>query len=156
MSCGFVMAGGFRRIGVVAFVVVAGISAGAQAVVSFFVVREARLQGSRDLAQAEARVDLNLAFGIKAASDTLDPNGFVQGYEQRGVHVVLLFPGHRSVPSDPQVNPPLPVGLQRLVRERQLADDRMQVAGVPYLVVSGEEPDWGGQMYFFFSCSGFR
>ena len=147
-------AGGLRRRLVVAFVLVAGLSAGALAVGSYFLVREARLQGSRDLAQAEARVDLNLAFGIKAASDTLDPNGFVQGYEQRGVHVVLLFPGRRSVPSDPQVNPPLPAGLQSLVREGQLAYERMQVAGVPYLVVAGKAPNSNGQMYFFFSESG--
>lgn len=148
-----IWAAGIRRRLVVAFVLVAGMSAGALALGSYLLVRDARLQGSRDVAQAEARSDLDLAFGLKPASGTLDPNGFVQGYEKRGVHAVLIFPGLPSVPSDPLVNPPIPASLRQLVHEGQLAYVRMRVAGAPYLVIGSTAPSSDVQMYFFFSES---
>lgn len=148
-----IWAGGIRGRLVVAFVLMAGMSAGALALGSYLLVRDARLQGSRDVAQAEARSDLNLAFGLKAASGTLDPNGFVQGYEKLGVHAVLIFPGLPSVASDPRVSPPIPASLRHLVREGQLAYIRMRVGGAPYLVIGSRAPSSDGQMYFFFSES---
>jgi signal transduction histidine kinase len=145
--------GGIRRRLIVAFVLVAGMSAGALAAGTYLLVRDARLQGSRDLAQAEARSDLNLAFGIKPVGDTLNPSGFVQSYEKLGVHAVLAFPGGRSVPSDPQLNPRLPADLRRLVGDGQLAYVRMPVAGAPYLVLGGKVPSSDAQLYLFFSES---
>jgi hypothetical protein len=96
-------------------------------VASYLLVREARLDGSLTTSAAEAREDLNLAATItyQAAGD------FVQAYEQRGTHAVLIFPGGRKVTSDDQVNPPIPAVLQGFVRRGQLGYQRMDVAGLP-------------------------
>src|SRR5438270_9045336 len=109
---GRIWPGGLRRRLVVAFVLVATISAGALAVASYLLVREARLDGSLTASAAEAREDLNLAATItyQAAGD------FARAYEQRGTHAVLIFPGGRKVGSDGRVDPPIPAVLQGFVR----------------------------------------
>ncbi len=144
---GRIRSGGLRRRLVVAFVLVATISAGALAVASYLLVREARLDGSLTTSAAEAREDLNLAATItgQAAGD------FVRAYEQRGTHAVLIFPGGGKVVSDPQVNPPIPAALQGFVRQGQLGYQRMDVAGLPYLVLAGRVPGSSAQLYLFFS-----
>ena len=73
----------------------AAISAGALAIASFLLVRQARLQGSLDASAVEARADLTLAARISYA----EAGGFVQAYEQRHTPAVLVFPGGRAVPS---------------------------------------------------------
>ena len=144
---GRIWPGGLRRRLVVAFVLVATVSAGALAVASYLLVREARLDGSLTASAAEAREDLNLAATItyQAAGD------FVRAYEQRGTHAVLIFPGGRKVASDAQVNPPIPAVLQGFVRQGQLGYQRMDVAGQPYLVVAGRVPGSKAQLYLYFS-----
>src|SRR5712691_10577740 len=144
---GRIRSGGLRRRLVVAFVLVATISAGALAVASYLLVREARLDGSLTTSAAEAREDLNLAATItyQAAGD------FVRAYEQRGTHAVLIFPDGGRVASDAQVNPPLPAALRSLVRQGQLGYQRMDVAGLPYLVLAGRVPGSAAQLYLFFS-----
>src|SRR2546429_699434 len=131
---GRIWPGGLRRRLVVAFVLVATVSAGALAVASYLLVRDARLDGSLAASAAAAREDLNLANTItyQAAGD------FVRAYEQRGTHAVLIFPGDRKVVSNPQVNPPIPAVLQGFVGRGQLGYQRMDVAGRPYLVMAGE------------------
>src|SRR5690242_20902136 len=101
---GRIWPGGLRRRLVVAFVLVATVSAGALAVASYLLVRDARLDGSLTTSAAEAREDLNLAATItyQAAGD------FVRAYEQRGTHAVLVFPGGRKVTSSDQGSPPMP------------------------------------------------
>jgi signal transduction histidine kinase len=143
---GRIWPGGLRRRLVVAFVLVATVSAGALAVASYLLVREARLDGSLTASAAEAREDLNLAATItyQAAGD------FVRAYEQRGTHAVLIFPGGRKVTSDDQVNPPIPAVLQGFVRRGQLGYQRMDVAGLPYLVMAGKVPGSNAQLYLFF------
>ena len=133
---GRIWPGGLRRRLVVAFVLVATVSAGALAVASYLLVRDARLDGSLAASAAEAREDLNLAANLtyQAAGD------FVRAYEQRGTHAVLIFPGGRTVASDAQVNPPIPAVLQGFVRQGQLGYQRMDVGGQPYLVVAGRVP----------------
>jgi signal transduction histidine kinase len=139
--------GGLRRRLVVAFVLVAAVSAGALAVASYLLVREARLDGSLTASAAEARQDLNLA-----ASITYQEAGdFVRAYEQRGTHAVLIFPGGRKVVSNARVNPPIPAALQGLARQGQLGYQRMDVAGLPYLVLAGRVPGSAAQLYLFFS-----
>ena len=143
---GRIWPGSLRRRLVVAFVLVATVSAGALAVASYLLVREARLDGSLTASAAEAREDLNLAATItpQAAGD------FVRAYEQRGTHAVLIFPGGRKVTSDDQVNPPIPAVLQGFVRRGQLGYQRMDVAGLPYLVMAGKVPGSNAQLYLFF------
>src|SRR5256885_16188681 len=147
---GRIWPGGLRRRLVVAFVLVATVSAGALAVASYLLVRDARLDGSLAASAAEAREDLNLAATItyQAAGD------FVRAYEQRGTHAVLIFPGGRRVASDAQVDPPIPPGLVGLVRRGQLGYQRMDVAGLPYLVLAGRVAGSAAQLYLFFPEQG--
>ena len=139
--------GGLRRRLVIAFVLVAAISAGVLAVASYLLVRQARLEGSLSASSAQAREDLNLAAAI---TYPLAP-GFVGAYEQRGTHAVLIFPGGRRVPSDNQVNPAIPAELQDVVRQGQLGYQRAHVAGQPYLILGGQVPQSDAQLYLFFS-----
>jgi signal transduction histidine kinase len=144
---GWIRPGGLRRRLVVAFVLVAAVSAGALAVASYLLVRQARLQGSLTASAAGAREDLNLAATITYR----EAGGFVRAYEQRGTHAVLIFSGGRRVVSDPQVNPPVPPVLRSLVRRGQLGYQRMDVARVPYLVLAGRVPgSAAAQLYLFF------
>jgi signal transduction histidine kinase len=139
---------GLRRRLVIAFVLVAAVSAGTLAVASYLLVRQARLQGSLTASQIQAREDLNLA----ATPPITYPEaaGFIGAYEQRGAHAVLIFPGDRRVASDPQVNPPIPAGLRTLVRQGQLGYQRMDVAGQPYLILGGRVPGSAAELYLFF------
>ena len=75
-----------RRRLVIAFVLVAAVSAGILAVASYLLVRQARLQGSLTASAAQAREDLNLAATISYPEAV----SFVGAYEQRGTHAVLL------------------------------------------------------------------
>jgi two-component system sensor histidine kinase MtrB len=98
----------------------------------------------------QARQDLNLAAGITER----ESGGFIQAYERRGAHAVLIFPQGRRVASDPQVNPPIPPALQGLVRQGQLGYQRMSVSRQPYLVVASRVPSSPAQLYLFFSEQG--
>jgi len=131
---------------IVAFVLVAAVSAGALAVASYLLVRQARLQASVTTSAARAREDLNLA----AAITYQEAGGLVGAYEQHGTPAVLIFPGHPRVVSDAQVSPPIPRTLRGLVRRGLLGYQRMEVAGLPYLVVAGRVPGSAGQLYLFF------
>lgn len=142
--------GGLRWRLVVAFVLVATVSAGALAVASYLLVRDARLQGSLTTSAAEAREDLNLAAAITYA----EAGGFVRAYEQRGAHAVLIFPGGRRVASDAQVSPPIPAVLRGFAGRGQLGYQRMDVAGLPYLVLAGRVPGSAAQLYLFFPEQG--
>ncbi|HEY7261138.1 MAG TPA: HAMP domain-containing sensor histidine kinase [Trebonia sp.] len=144
---GLLRPGGLRRRLVIAFVLVAAISAGVLAVASYLLVRQARLEGSLTASSAQAREDLNLAAAI---TYPLAP-GFIGAYEQRGTHAVLIFPGGRSVPSDIQLNPAIPAELQDVVRQGQLGYQRAHVAGQPYLILGGQVPQSDAQLYLFFS-----
>ncbi len=131
----------------IAFVLVAAVSAGVLAVASFLLVRQARLEGSLNASAAQAREDLNLAAAISYQAAT---GGFAQAYEQRDTHAVLIFPAGR-VPSDPQVNPPIPATLRDFVRHGQLGYQRVRIAGQPYLIVGGHVPRSTAELYLFFS-----
>ena len=76
---------------------------------------------------------------------------FVNAYEQRGTHAVLVFPGGLRVPSDTEVNPPIPAELVNVVHQGQLGYQRVHVAGQPYLVLGGQVPQSAAQLYLFFS-----
>jgi two-component system sensor histidine kinase MtrB len=147
---GWIRPGGLRRRLVVAFVLVAAVSAGALAVASYLLVRQARLQGSLTTNAVEARQDLNLAATITYR----EAGGFVRAYEQRGTHAVLIFSGGRRVWSDARLNPPIPPVLRSFVRRGQLGYQRMDVAGLPYLVLAGRVPGSAAQLYLFFPEQG--
>jgi signal transduction histidine kinase len=143
---------GLRRRLVIAFVLVAAVSAGILAVASYLLVRQARLQGSLNASEVQARQDLNLAANFCPAANIPCPEaaGFVGAYEQRGTHAVLILPDDRRVASDPQVNPPIPAALRNFVRQGQLGYQRMDVAGQPYLVLAGRPQGSAAELYLFF------
>jgi signal transduction histidine kinase len=144
---GRLRAAGLRRRLILAFVLVAAVSAGSLAVASYLLVRQARLDGSLATSAVEARQDLNLASAIAER----DAAGFIQAYERRGTHAVLIFPGGHRAASDPQVNPPVPAALHSLVGQGKLGYQRMTVSGHPYLIVAGRVPNSAAQLYLFFS-----
>jgi two-component system sensor histidine kinase MtrB len=139
--------GGLRRRLVIAFVLVAAVSAGSLAVASYLLVRQARLQGSLSASEAQAREDLNLAATISYPL----ASSFITAYELRGTHAVMLFPEGR-VASDTAlaVDPPIPAGLRGVVRQGDLGYLRMQVMGTPYLILAGQVPRSDAELYVFF------
>ncbi|HXF56385.1 MAG TPA: HAMP domain-containing sensor histidine kinase [Actinomycetota bacterium] len=143
--------GRLRRRLTVAFVLVAGISAGALALGSFLLVREARLRDSLQRAEREAR--FNLALAANLPEEGPDLQRFVAGYEQRGVHA-LLVTGDLRFASDPAVDPELPPSLRAVVRRGELGYLRTNVGDEPYLVVGGRAPGSPAELYFLFSEAG--
>jgi len=138
--------GGLRRRLVVAFVLVAAVSAGALAAASYLLVRQARLDGSLSTSAVKAREDLNLAANISYS----EGRSFVRAYEQRGTPAIFIFPGHPQIPSSPRLNPAIPPALQGRVHEGQLGYQRVEVGGTAYLIVAGKVPGSAAQLYLFF------
>lgn len=139
--------GRVRRRLVVAFVLVAGVAAGALAVGSFLLVREGRLRESLDRAERETRFGLGLAADLSPESDLRQ---FVGAFGSRGIRAVLHL-GSRRVPSDPGFDPPVPGDLRRLVEEGQIGFVREEVDGTPFLVTGGRAPGSAAELFFFFS-----
>jgi signal transduction histidine kinase len=145
---------GLRRRLILAFVLVAAASAGTLAVVSYALVREARLDALLSVGQAETTADLRLADGVTPGPDTLDPNRFVYSYQSlHGTPTVLIFPGHRPVASDPLINPPVSPSLRRIVDGGQVGYLMTQVGGEPYLEVGGRVPQSTARLYVFFTAA---
>jgi signal transduction histidine kinase len=92
--------------------------------------------------------DLRLADPLSA--DTTNPRQALEGYEDRGIHAVLFLGGevHRS---DPAVDIRIPPGLRDLASRGQLGFERIDVEGIPTLVVGGPTPDREAELYFTFS-----
>jgi signal transduction histidine kinase len=146
-----VRTGSLRRRLAFAFVLVAGLSAGALAAGSFFLVRETRLQDSLSRAKVEAIVDLSLAGNSRFLLDQPPPEDFnVVQYEERGVHAILIV-GAEAFPSDPRFDPLIPQGVRDLVAEGKLAYQRVSILGQPFLLVGGHAPNSDGDLYLLFS-----
>ena len=144
------MAGGAespRRLVVIVVLVAAAVGA-ALATVVFELVRDARLRDSLERAEAEAAFDLRLAEGL--LPDSTDLQQAVEGYENRGIHAVL-FVGDRSYRSNAAVDIRVPADLRRLAARGQLGFDRVDVGGIPTLIVGGPTPDREAELYFVFS-----
>jgi two-component system sensor histidine kinase MtrB len=122
-----VRAGRLRRRLAVAFVLVAGISAGALALASYLLVRQARLADSLDRAKAEVRYDLVLAQSSFPSLDQQAVPDLLSAFEQR-VHVVLVAQGVRT-PSNTSFDPPISPDLRSLVLAGQLGYQRLTSRG---------------------------
>ena len=134
-----------------AFVLVAGVAAGALAGASFLMVRQARYADSLDRAEREARSGLQLSAGADFGEGGVDPSGFASDYQaNRGVPIVLLL-GARRFPSDPRLDTPLPAHLAAVADRGELGFQRIDVGGDPYLVVAGPIPGSSARMAFLFS-----
>jgi two-component system, OmpR family, sensor histidine kinase MtrB len=140
-------AGSPRRL-VIVVVFVAAVMGAALAAVVFELVRGSRLRDSLDRARTEAVFDLRLADGL--VPDSTDLQQAVESYEDRGIHAVL-FVGGRSYRSDAALDIVVPTGLRDLAARGQLGFDRVDVGGVPTLIVGGPTPDREAELYFAFS-----
>jgi signal transduction histidine kinase len=136
-----------RRRLTVAFVLIAGMAAGALALGSFLLVRQTRLNDSLRRAKADATFDLKLAANLKPGSDL---QAFVSNYEGRDVHTVLVLDARRFFSSS-SFKPTLPEDLRELVaRTGQLAYERVVFERSHYLIVAGPAPASNADLFFFF------
>jgi signal transduction histidine kinase len=132
-------------------VLVAATVGAALAIVILIVVQDARLRDSLERARAEVVFDLGLAPSLLAGiADPSELQQAVESYEVRGIHAVL-FVGGRSYRSDPAIDIEVPPGLRKLAARGQLAFERMDVGGVPMLILGGPTPDREAELYFVFS-----
>src|SRR5207247_6510984 len=121
--------GRLRRRLAVAFVVVAGVSAGALAVGSFLLVRGARLSDS--LARAKTPV----TFQLNLAAHTFEPlteesiDSLEASFEQTDQHVMLITGGDNVVASNQSFDPVIPSSLRRSVQRGQLGYQRLDSGG---------------------------
>jgi signal transduction histidine kinase len=146
--------GRLRRRLTVTFVLAVALSAGVLAAVSYFLVREARLRDSLARAERQARIDLRTtAQGLSFEEGGASPEDFVLGYREREVDAVLVV-GGRRYPSNPAVNPPIPSDVRALAARGQLAFRRLEITGVPFLVVGGRPPGSTAEIYFLHSEAG--
>ncbi|MGH2590073.1 MAG: sensor histidine kinase, partial [Actinomycetota bacterium] len=137
-----------RRRLTVAFVLVAGTLTAALAATTYLVVRDARLGDSLERAERETRFGLQLAAGISSGQQQ-----FVEGFEPRGVHAILIQDGSVFT-SNPSVRPDIPDDLGALVEQGQLAFARLDVAGAPSLVVGGRPAGSSAELYLVFEEAG--
>lgn len=144
-----VQPGRLRRRLTLAFALAAGLAAAALAAGSFLLVREARLEDSRDRALEQTRFTLVLGSEVLPADG---PETLLEALERRGFQTVLLANG-RAYPSSLSIGEEqVPADLRGLVGEGQLAFERTDVADTPYLVTGGRVPGTDGdELYHFFS-----
>jgi signal transduction histidine kinase len=146
--------GRLRRRLTVAFVLAVALSAGVLAAVSYFLVRESRLRDSLARAEHQARIDLRTtARGLSFEEGGASPEDFVLAYQEREVDAVLMV-GRRRYPSNPAVNPPIPADVRAVASRGELAYRRLEITGVPFLVVGGRPPESTAEIYFVHSEAG--
>ncbi len=128
-----------------AFVLVAGLCAGALAVGSFALVRQARLAESVDRTVADARYELVLA----GQFTPLDPGrraDLLRSFEASGHHV-LLVDGRSVVASSPAYAPPVPGPLRDRSAAGQLGYQRVTADGRHLLLAGGRVPGERTDLY---------
>lgn len=144
--------GRLRRRLVVAFALVGGLAAVTLAGGSYALVRDARLDDSRDRAVEQARFNLVLARELLAEGGTAArTDALLAALERRGgFSTVARRDGRTSSSSLSLGAAQVPEDLQRLVRRGQLAYRRVSVAGARYLVVGGRVGGTALELSFFF------
>ena len=146
-----VTAGRLRQRLAITFALVAAIATGALALGTYLVVRDARLDDSVDSSLAQARTNLVLAGtvlrGSSAPQDVADLLEFYTG--RPDYETVALVGGEAFGSSSGRTQ--IPAGVQRLVRNGELAFKRVRIADTPYIVAGGRPPASQAELYFFFS-----
>jgi signal transduction histidine kinase len=142
--------GRLRRRLILAFALSAGVAAAALAAGSFLLVREARLDDSRDRALEQSRFNLVLASEVLPAEG---PEALLDAYARRGRFETVLVVDGEDFPSSLSVGEEqVPEDLRDLVAKGQLAYERTEVADTRYLVTGGQVPGTeDDEAYFFFS-----
>jgi two-component system, OmpR family, sensor histidine kinase MtrB len=142
--------GRLRRRLVLAFALSAGVAAAALAAGSFLLVRDARLDDSRDRALEQSRFNLVLASEVLPAGG---PEALLDAYARRGSFETVLLVDGNDYPSSLSLGEEqVPADLRELVAQGQLAYERTEVTDTRYLVTGGRVPGSGdAEAYFFFS-----
>ncbi|MEH0844244.1 HAMP domain-containing sensor histidine kinase [Micromonospora sp. CPCC 205711] len=141
MAAGTVPPGRLRRRLTVAFVLVAGVSAGVLAGGSYLMLRQARLDGSVQRAAADARYQLVLAGQFVPLTDGRRAE-LLASFEGSGRHVVLI--AGDTVASNPAYDPTPGPTLRATVADGQLGYER---TGGDLLVVGGRIPGSTAELY---------
>jgi two-component system sensor histidine kinase MtrB len=130
-------------------VLVAGISAGALALGSFLLVRNARLTDSLSRAKNAVTFQLKLAESFEPLTeDSIDRLG--DSFEQTDQHIVLITNGNVVAPNL-SFDPDIPPELQALVRGGELGYSRLAFDGRHLLVMGGRIPGSADELYFLFN-----
>ena len=133
-----------RRRLTLAFILVAGVAAGALAVGAYLLVREARKSESLDRAATTLRIDLRQT---GAPLTSADIRNLLAAEESRGQHAIVVA-GGQAVPSNPSIAPAIPRRLRERVATGRIAYER--VAG-SRLLVGGRIP--GGKQALYLVVS---
>jgi two-component system sensor histidine kinase MtrB len=141
-----------RRL-VLVVVAIATVAAAGLALVVYVLVRDARLRDSVERAHTDAEFNLLLAGPLLV--ETTDLQQAIESYEERGIHAILFVDGD-TYRSDPSFEISVPEGLRALVAEGQLGFERVEIDGVPTLLVGGPTPDRDAELYFAFSEAAIR
>ncbi|MFU8874004.1 ATP-binding protein [Micromonospora sp. SL4-19] len=145
MVAGTVAPGRLRRRLVIAFVLVAGVSAGALAGGSYLMLRQARFDGSLQRAAADARYQLVLAAQFLPLTDARRAD-LLASFEQNGRHVLLVAGGAQA--SNPRYAPTPGPALRDAVAAGQLGFQRSPDGARPHLlVVGGRIPGSTAELY---------
>jgi signal transduction histidine kinase len=140
--------GRLRRRLTVAFVLVGGLSTGALALGSYFVVRHARLDDSTSRALEQSRLNALIA-SVTLRGRRGDVSRLSTRYATRGTFATVIGQNGRV----PAGRLPVPPDLRRLARSGEVAYERQTIAGVPYLTVAEPLPARHTQLYFFYDES---
>jgi signal transduction histidine kinase len=136
-----------RRRLTIAFMVAVGLSAGALAAGSYFVVRHNLTSDSVDSSAKQARRNLRIAPAYLQESR----QALLAAYRRGGAEFLTVgIEGGEPFSSSFSVGPrQVPRALRKIVDRGELGYERETVAGTHYLVVGG--PVGGTELYFFFS-----
>ncbi|WP_304598692.1 sensor histidine kinase [Micromonospora sicca] len=142
---GRVPPGRLRRRLVVAFVLVAGVSAGVLAGGSYLMLRQARFDGSLQRAAADARYQLVLAGQFLPLTDARRAD-LLASFEGNGRHVLLV--AGDTAASNPRYAPTPGRDLRAAVAAGQLGYQRSPADARPHLlVVGGRIPGSTAELY---------
>ncbi|RKN51108.1 sensor histidine kinase [Micromonospora endolithica] len=140
-----VVPGRLRRRLTVAFLLVAGLSAGLLAGGSYLLLRQARFDGSLERAAADARYQLVLAGQFVPLTEGRRTE-LLTSFEGGGRHVVLV--DGEAYPSHPGYAPPLGARLRATVAAGQLGYERTAPPVRPRLLtVGGRVPGSSAELY---------
>ena len=129
---------------------VAGISAGALALGSFLLVRQARLNDSL------SRAKDSVAFQLGSLAPTFLPlteesiDRLKTSFERTDQHVVLIANDDNVVSSNSSFEPDVPSGLRARAQAGEIGYQRMESGGHHLLIVGGRIPGSTDELYFLF------
>jgi signal transduction histidine kinase len=153
-----VTVGRLRRRLAVTYAIVAAVATGALALGTYLVVSSSRLDDSVSSSLAQARTNLVLAGTVLGDSSApQDVDDLLEFYASRPDFEAVAMAGGQAFPSSFSFGTPeISAGLQRLVRNGDLAFERVRIADAPYLVAGGRVQPSKAELYFYFSEEALR